>query len=78
MIKEMRKTNIKYCEKNKIAFWKTAMQDLERAEDAYKEHAYPYAVFHAQQCTEKAIKGIMEMEEVFSRDQLKYGLKLGE
>ncbi len=51
-----------------IAFWKTAKQDLVRAEDAYKEGAYSYAVFHAQQSAEKAVKGIMEMEEVFVRD----------
>jgi HEPN domain-containing protein len=51
-----------------IAFWKTAWQDLVRAEDAYKEGAYSYAVFHAQQSAEKAVKGIMEMEEVFVRD----------
>lgn len=51
-----------------IAFWETAKHDLERAEDAFRENAYSYAVFHAQQCAEKAVKGILEMEEVFSRD----------
>ena len=51
-----------------VAFWKTSKQDLERAEDALKERYYPYAVFHSQQCIEKIIKAMLEMEEVFIRD----------
>ena len=51
-----------------VAFWKTSKQDLERAEDALKERYYPYAVFHSQQCIEKIIKAMLEMEEVFVRD----------
>jgi HEPN domain-containing protein len=51
-----------------VAFWKTSKQDLERAEDALKEGYYPYAVFHSQQCIEKIIKAMLEMEEVFVRD----------
>ena len=51
-----------------LAFWKTSKQDLERAEDALREEYYPYAVFHSQQCIEKIIKAMLEMEEVFVRD----------
>ena len=51
-----------------LAFWKTSKQDLERAEDALKEGYYPYAVFHSQQCIEKIIKAMLEMEEIFVRD----------
>lgn len=51
-----------------VAFWKTSKQDLERAEDALKEKYYPYAVFHSQQCIEKIIKAMLEMEGVFVRD----------
>ena len=50
-----------------VAFWKTSKQDLERAEDALKEEYYPYAVFHSQQCAEKVVKALLEMEEVFVR-----------
>lgn len=51
-----------------IAFWKTARNDLERAEDAMEERAFSYAVFHSQQCVEKTVKAMLEMEEVFTRD----------
>lgn len=51
-----------------VAFWRTSAQDLERAEDAFKEGYYPYAVSHSQQCVEKVTKALLEMEEVFVRD----------
>jgi len=51
-----------------VAFWKTAKYDLARAEDSFKEKAYSYAVFHSQQCTEKIVKAVLEMEEIFIRD----------
>lgn len=51
-----------------VAFWKTSKQDLERAEDALKDGYYPYAVSHSQQCTEKIVKALLEMEGVFVRD----------
>lgn len=51
-----------------LAFWKTARDDLGRAEDAMDERAYSYVVFHSQQCVEKVVKALLEMKEVFSRD----------
>ncbi|MFQ6054567.1 MAG: HEPN domain-containing protein [Methanosarcinales archaeon] len=51
-----------------LAYWKTAVHDLERAEDAFIDKAYSYTVFHSQQCVEKNKKALLEMEEVFSRD----------
>jgi HEPN domain-containing protein len=51
-----------------IAFWKTSEKDLERAQDALKEEYYSYAVFHSQQCVEKIVKALLEMEEIFVRD----------
>ncbi len=37
-----------------------AKKDYERAMRAYREHDYPEAVFHAQQCVEKAVKALIE------------------
>lgn len=51
-----------------VAFWRTAEKDLERAEDALEEKYYSYAVFHSQQCVEKSIKALLEMEKVVVRD----------
>ena len=51
-----------------LAFWKTARDDLARAEDAMDERAYSYVVFHSQQCVEKVVKALLEMKEIFSRD----------
>lgn len=51
-----------------IAFWKTARDDLERAEDAMIERVYSYAVFHSQQSVEKIVKALLEKKEVFTRD----------
>lgn len=51
-----------------LAFWKTARDDLGRAEDAMQERAYSYVVFHSQQCVEKVVKALLEMKEIFSRD----------
>lgn len=43
-----------------LAFWKTARDDLGRAEDAMDERAYSYVVFHSQQCVEKVVKALLE------------------
>lgn len=51
-----------------LAFWKTARDDIGRAEDAMGEKAYSYVVFHSQQCVEKAVKALLEMKEIFSKD----------
>lgn len=51
-----------------LAFWKTARDDIGRAEDAMREKAYSYVVFHSQQCIEKAVKALLEMKEIFSKD----------
>lgn len=47
-----------------LAFWKTARDDLGRAEDAMDERAYSYVVFHSQQCVEKVVKALLEMKEI--------------
>ena len=51
-----------------LAFWKTARDDLGRAQDAMEEGAYSYVIFHSQQCVEKVVKALLELKEVFSRD----------
>ncbi len=50
-----------------LAFWKTARDDLGRAEDAMKEKAYSFVVFHFHQCVEKVVKTLLEMKEIFSK-----------
>jgi len=50
-----------------IGFLKIARYDLERAEDAMEDKAYPDVVFRSQQCFEKAIKSALEMKETFMR-----------
>ena len=41
-------------------FYREAVKDLERARRAFREGDYPEAVFHAQQCAEKAVKAMIE------------------
>ncbi len=41
-------------------FYREALKDLERARKALREGDYPEAVFHAQQCVEKAVKAMVE------------------
>ncbi len=41
-------------------FFSEAVKDLERARRAFSEGDYPEAVFHAQQCVEKAVKAMLE------------------
>ena len=41
-------------------YLREARKDLERARRALREGDYPEAVFHAQQCTEKAVKAMIE------------------
>jgi HEPN domain-containing protein len=39
-----------------------ASKDLERAKRAFELSDYPQAVFYAQQCTEKAVKAMLEVK----------------
>jgi len=48
-----------------LAFLKEAKEDLEVAEELLDKKRYSRAVFHCQQCCEKAIKSALEMEKVF-------------
>ncbi len=50
-------------------FFREALKDLERARRAFQEGDYPEAVFHAQQCVEKAVKAMVEAkrEYVYNR-----------
>ncbi len=41
-------------------FFREAVKDIERARRAFQEGDYPEAVFHAQQCVEKAVKAMIE------------------
>ncbi len=41
-------------------FYREALKDLERAQKALRDRDYPEAVFHAQQCVEKAVKAMIE------------------
>ncbi len=44
----------------RAAFLREARRDLERALRALREADYPEAVFHAQQCAEKAVEAMIE------------------
>lgn len=41
-------------------FYREALKDLERAQKALRDRDYPEAVFHAQQCVEKAVEAMIE------------------
>ena len=51
-------------------YYREAAKDLGRAERAFREKDYPEAVFHAQQCVEKAVKAMIEAkrEYVYNHD----------
>ena len=46
-------------------FYAEAVKDLERARRALREGDYPEAVFHAQQCVEKAVKAMLEAKREY-------------
>ncbi len=46
-------------------FFREALKDLERAQKAFREGDYPEAVFHAQQCVEKAVKAMIETKKEY-------------
>lgn len=46
-------------------FFREAVKDLERARRAFREGDYPEAVFHAQQCVEKAVKAMIEAKREY-------------
>ncbi len=46
-------------------YFSEALKDLKRAEKALTERDYPEAVFHAQQCVEKAIKSMIEAKREY-------------
>lgn len=46
-------------------FFLEARKDIKRARKAFKENDYPDAVFHAQQCVEKAVKAMIESKREY-------------
>ncbi len=46
-------------------FYEEARRDLERARRSFAERDYPDAIFHAQQCVEKAVKAMIEAEREY-------------
>jgi len=46
-------------------FFAEALKDLRRARRALEEGDYPEAVFHAQQCVEKAVKALIEAKREY-------------
>jgi HEPN domain-containing protein len=50
-----------------IALKKEAEKELERAKERFKNKDYPDAVFHSQQCVEKIVKSLLEMEGLIVR-----------
>ncbi len=46
-------------------FFREAVRDLERARRALREGDYPEAVFHAQQCAEKAAEAMIEAKREY-------------
>ena len=49
-------------------YFREAKKDLERARRALGEGDYPEAVFHAQQCVEKAVKAMIEVKMEYVRN----------
>jgi len=50
-------------------FFAEALKDLRRARRALNEGDYPEAVFHAQQCVEKAVKALIEAKREYPADR---------
>jgi len=48
-----------------LAFLKEAKEDLDSAEILLENRKYSRAVYHCQQCSEKAVKALFEMERIF-------------
>jgi len=46
-------------------FYRESLKDLERAQKALRDRDYPEAVFHAQQCVEKAVKAMIEAKREY-------------
>jgi len=47
-----------------IAFLKEAKEDIDTAEELLEKRRYSRAVYFCQQCTEKSIKALLEMEKI--------------
>ena len=48
-----------------LAFFKEAKEDMETADELLESKRYSRSVFFSQQCVEKSIKSLLEMEKVF-------------
>jgi len=67
---ENRRFNIKYAK----LFIKRAKEDLEVAKVLLETNHYPDAVYHSQQCAEKAIKAILVLNNVVIRRHIVSGV----
>ncbi len=48
-----------------LAFFKEAKEDVDSAEILLENKKYSRVVYHCQQCSEKAVKALFEMEGIF-------------
>lgn len=48
-----------------VAFMKEAKEDIETAKELIESKRYSKAVFFSQQCVEKSVKALLEMEKIF-------------
>jgi|SRR3989344_2552446 len=48
-----------------LAFLREAKEDIETAEELLENKRYSRVVYFSQQCVEKAVKALLEMEKVF-------------
>ena len=56
---------LRYYDEFARKYYLEAVKDLERARRAFDGRDYPDAVFHAQQCVEKAVKAMIEAKREY-------------